>query len=194
MIYVHNHTSITWLSHDTRSSKDETDGIVKIELTKDVVTETQAVENSLQCTSLEQVEEDHVLHSSHSYENESETVLETSLDNPQTETHTTSRNNTHITDQTKPQDTLIENGQLESSPSSVSSSPPHSPAHSQRRRSSHLSLEGKKFMKDLNIEEGKNFQKKYEGYWAYLVAILLFYAIPSYQLFLTYQKVCMTKL
>ena len=164
----------------------------------DVVTETQAVENSI---NLEQVGEGQVLHSSHSHENainESQTELDTSLDNPQTKTHTASHNNTHIIDQTEPQDALIENGQLESSPSSVSSSPAHSPvhspAHTQRRRSSHLSLEGKKYMKDLNIEEGKSFQKKYEGYWAYLVAILLFYAIPSYQLFLTYQKVCMTKL
>lgn len=174
-----------------RSSKDETDGVVETKPTfaMDVVTETQAVENSI---NLEQVGEGQVLHSSHSHENASQTVLDTSLDNPQTETHTASHNNTHITDQTEHQDTLIENGQRESSPSSVSSSPAHSPvhspAHSQRRRSSHLSLEGKKYMKDLNIEEGKSFQKKYEGYWAYLVAILLFYAIPSYQLFLTYQK------
>ena len=48
------------------------------------------------------------------------------------------------------------------------------------------------FMHELNIPEGKELQKKYEGYWMYLIVLLLFYSIPVYQLVLTYQKVLIT--
>ena len=44
-------------------------------------------------------------------------------------------------------------------------------------------------MSQLSLCEGKEFQKKYEGYWAYLSVVILFYAIPTYQLLITYQKV-----
>ena len=44
-------------------------------------------------------------------------------------------------------------------------------------------------MSDLDIPEGEEFQRRYNGYWAYVIAIVLFYAIPTYQLVLTYQKV-----
>ena len=44
----------------------------------------------------------------------------------------------------------------------------------------------------LNIPEGKELQKKYEGYGIYLIVLLLFYSIPVYQLVLTYQKVLKT--
>ena len=44
----------------------------------------------------------------------------------------------------------------------------------------------------LNIPEEKELQKKYEGYWMYLIALLFFYSIPVYQLVLTYQKVLIT--
>ena len=45
---------------------------------------------------------------------------------------------------------------------------------------------------ELDIPEGKELQKKYEGYWMYLIVLLLFYSIPVYQLVLTYQKVLIT--
>lgn len=48
------------------------------------------------------------------------------------------------------------------------------------------------FMHELNIPEGKELQKKYEGYGMYLIVLLLFYSIPVYQLVLTYQKVLKT--
>ena len=44
-------------------------------------------------------------------------------------------------------------------------------------------------MSELDIPEGEEFQRRYDGYWAYVIAIVLFYAIPTYQLVLTYQKV-----
>ena len=47
-------------------------------------------------------------------------------------------------------------------------------------------------LKELNIPEGKELQKKYEGYGIYLIVLLLFYSIPVYQLVLTYQKVLKT--
>ena len=48
------------------------------------------------------------------------------------------------------------------------------------------------YFNQLNIPEGKELQKKYEGYWMYLIVLLLFYSIPVYQLVLTYQKVLIT--
>ena len=44
-------------------------------------------------------------------------------------------------------------------------------------------------LSDLSFPEGKAFQERYRGYWAYVIAIVLFYAIPTYQLVLTYQRV-----
>ena len=44
-------------------------------------------------------------------------------------------------------------------------------------------------MSELSFPEGKAFQERYRGYWAYIIAIVLFYAIPTYQLVLTYQRV-----
>lgn len=44
-------------------------------------------------------------------------------------------------------------------------------------------------MSELSFPEGKAFQERYRGYWAYVIAIVLFYAIPTYQLVLTYQRV-----
>ena len=57
------------------------------------------------------------------------------------------------------------------------------------RRSTEHFLLSKHKMSDLLIPEGDHFQKRYEGYWAYIIAVVLFYAIPTYQLLLTYQKV-----
>ena len=58
----------------------------------------------------------------------------------------------------------------------------------QRRSTNHLTLINVK-MSELDIPEGEEFQRRYDGYWAYVIAIVLFYAIPTYQLVLTYQKV-----
>ena len=42
---------------------------------------------------------------------------------------------------------------------------------------------------ELSFADGKEFQYSYNGYWMYLVALVIFYSLPVYQLMLTYQKV-----
>ena len=46
-----------------------------------------------------------------------------------------------------------------------------------------------KYLHELPIPEGEEFQKKYKGYWMYLSVIVVFYSLPVYQLMLTYQRV-----
>ena len=52
-----------------------------------------------------------------------------------------------------------------------------------------------KSLDQLSFAEGRQFQQKYRGYWAFVSTITLFYAIPAFQLVLTYQKVlaCVTR-
>lgn len=45
-------------------------------------------------------------------------------------------------------------------------------------------------LKDLTFTEGKSFEEKYRGYWNSVCTVIIFYAIPAFQLVLTYQKVC----
>ena len=42
---------------------------------------------------------------------------------------------------------------------------------------------------ELSFADGKEFQYSYNGYWMYLVALVIFYSLPVYQLMLTYQRV-----
>ena len=44
-------------------------------------------------------------------------------------------------------------------------------------------------LNELSFADGKEFQYSYNGYWMYLVALVIFYSLPVYQLMLTYQRV-----
>ena len=46
-----------------------------------------------------------------------------------------------------------------------------------------------RYIHELLIREGEEFQKKYKGYWMYLSVVVIFYSLPVYQLMLTYQRV-----
>ena len=46
-----------------------------------------------------------------------------------------------------------------------------------------------KKLSELSFAEGKDFQRKYRGHWVFVTVITLFYAIPAFQLMLTYQQV-----
>ena len=71
----------------------------------------------------------------------------------------------------------------------VLSSPAHSKVSMQVVVSELNVLRLPRTLDQLSFAEGRQFQQKYRGYWTFVSTIILFYAIPAFQLVLTYQKV-----